>query len=60
MRTLTADPRRVIYRRPELLVDTSSHYCPGCGHGIIHRLIAELLGEMHLGDRTIGVGSVGC
>jgi 2-oxoglutarate/2-oxoacid ferredoxin oxidoreductase subunit beta len=60
MTVLTSDPRRVIYRRPELLADTSTHYCPGCGHGIIHRLVAELLDEMHLGPTTIGVASVGC
>ena len=60
MQTLTSDPRRVIYRRPELLTDTSTHYCPGCGHGIIHRLVAELLDEMHLGPTTIAVASVGC
>jgi 2-oxoglutarate ferredoxin oxidoreductase subunit beta len=60
MQTLTPSPRRVIYRRPELLTDTSTHYCPGCGHGIIHRLVAEVLEEMHLGPTTIGVASVGC
>jgi 2-oxoglutarate ferredoxin oxidoreductase subunit beta len=60
MPTLTSDARRVIYRRPELLADRPTHYCPGCGHGIIHRLVAELLDEMHLGPRTIGVASVGC
>ena len=60
METLTSDPRRVIYRRPELLTDGSTHYCPGCGHGIIHRLVAELLDEMHLGPTTIAVASVGC
>ena len=60
MQTLAPDPRRVIYRRPDLLTDTSTHYCPGCGHGIIHRLVAELLDEMHLGPSTIGVASVGC
>ena len=60
MTTATSDPRRVIYRHPEILVDRSSHYCPGCGHGIVHRLVAELLDEMHLGPRTIGVASVGC
>ena len=60
MQTVTSDPRRVIYRRPELLTDTSTHYCPGCGHGIIHRLVAELLDEMHLGPTTIAVASVGC
>ena len=51
---------RVVYRRPASLTDRPSHYCPGCGHGIIHRLIAELLDEMNLADRTIGVASVGC
>src|SRR4029079_10920795 len=55
MQTLTSDPRRGIYRRPELLTDTSTHYCPGCGHGIIHRLVAELLDEMHLGPTTLRV-----
>lgn len=58
--TVEAPERRVIYQRPDALVDKSTHYCPGCGHGIIHRLIAELLGEMNLTERTIGVASVGC
>lgn len=51
---------RVIAGRPELLADRSTHYCPGCGHGVVHRLIAELLGELRLADRTIAVASVGC
>ncbi|MEO5964272.1 MAG: thiamine pyrophosphate-dependent enzyme [Candidatus Limnocylindrales bacterium] len=51
---------RTIYRPPELLADHPTHYCPGCGHGIVHRLVAELLGEMGLAERTIGVASVGC
>src|SRR5512143_556949 len=58
--TLTTDPRRIIYQRPQSLADKSTHYCPGCGHGIIHRLVAELLDELHLASRTIGVASVGC
>jgi 2-oxoglutarate ferredoxin oxidoreductase subunit beta len=52
--------RRLIYQRPSLLNQKVTHYCPGCGHGIIHRLVAELLDELNLGPRTIGVGSVGC
>jgi 2-oxoglutarate ferredoxin oxidoreductase subunit beta len=60
MQTLTSAPNRVIYRRPDLLVDKPTNYCPGCGHGIIHRLVAELLDEMHLGPSTIAVASVGC
>ena len=55
-----SDGWRLIYRRPALLTDRSTHYCPGCGHGIIHRLIAELLEDMDLAHRTIGVASVGC
>ncbi len=58
--TVASDPKRVIYDRPSLLSDRSTHYCPGCGHGIVHRLVAELLDEMHLGPITIGVASVGC
>jgi len=54
------DTRRRIYGRPTILADRSTHYCSGCGHGIIHRLVAELLDEMALGPRTIGVASVGC
>jgi 2-oxoglutarate ferredoxin oxidoreductase subunit beta len=57
---LTSNRRRPVYRRPELLIDRATHYCPGCGHGIVHRLVAELLDELHLGPRTIGVASVGC
>jgi 2-oxoglutarate ferredoxin oxidoreductase subunit beta len=60
METQTPAPGRLIYRRPELLTDIPTHYCPGCGHGIIQRVVAELLDEMHLGPATIGVASVGC
>jgi 2-oxoglutarate ferredoxin oxidoreductase subunit beta len=60
MATLTTDAPRVIYRRPALLTDRASHYCPGCGHGVVHRLVAELLEEMHLAPTTIAVASVGC
>jgi 2-oxoglutarate ferredoxin oxidoreductase subunit beta len=58
--TIATDPRRIIYRRPASLADKSTHYCPGCGHGIVHRLVAELLDELDLTKRTIGVASVGC
>lgn len=59
MTALTSE-RRAIYRHPESLSDGSTHYCPGCGHGIIHRLVAELLDEMDLAPTTIAVASVGC
>jgi 2-oxoglutarate ferredoxin oxidoreductase subunit beta len=58
--TVPARPGRLIYAPPDILADRSSHYCPGCGHGIIHRVVAEVLDELELGPRTIGVASVGC
>jgi 2-oxoglutarate ferredoxin oxidoreductase subunit beta len=51
---------RLIYRKPDVLLDRSTHYCPGCGHGVIHRLLAEILTELDLPARTIAVAPVGC
>ena len=51
---------QVVYSRPESLADAVTHYCPGCTHGIAHRLVAEVIDEMKLRERTIGVASVGC
>lgn len=51
---------RLVYGHPASLVERASHYCPGCGHGIVHRLLAELIDELGLASRTIGVASVGC
>ncbi len=50
----------VVYQRPESLTDRNTHYCPGCTHGTAHRLIAEVLDEMGLRQKTIGVAPVGC
>jgi 2-oxoglutarate ferredoxin oxidoreductase subunit beta len=50
----------LIYQRPESLSDAVTHYCPGCTHGIAHRLVAETLDEMGLREKTIGVAPVGC
>ncbi|MDE7125263.1 MAG: 2-oxoglutarate oxidoreductase [Muribaculaceae bacterium] len=49
-----------VYTRPRLLLDANMHYCPGCSHGVVHRLVAELIDEMGLEDKTIGVAPVGC
>jgi len=49
-----------VYQRPDALSDTNTHYCPGCTHGVAHRLIAEVVDEMGLRERMIGVASVGC
>ncbi len=53
-------PEVVVYKRPDSLTDVSTHYCPGCTHGVAHRLVAEVLDEMKLRETTIGVASVGC
>ena len=50
----------VIFDRPKSLLDVPTHYCPSCGHGIVHRLVCEVLDEMELGGNTIGVVPVGC
>ena len=50
----------VVYQHPDALVDITTHYCPGCTHGVAHRLVAEVIDEMGLAERTIGVASVGC
>jgi 2-oxoglutarate ferredoxin oxidoreductase subunit beta len=50
----------IVYQHPDSLVDVSTHYCPGCTHGVAHRLVAEVIDEMGLAERTIGVASVGC
>lgn len=49
-----------IYSHPKALRDTSTHYCPGCGHGIAHRLIAEIVDELGIREKVIGVAPVGC
>ena len=49
-----------VFEKPNALTDAVLHYCPGCTHGIIHRLVAEAIDELGLNGRTIGVASVGC
>ena len=50
----------VVFERPKSLVDVSTHYCPGCTHGIIHRILCEVIDEMGIEGDTIGVCPVGC
>ncbi|MEG1942260.1 MAG: thiamine pyrophosphate-dependent enzyme [Angelakisella sp.] len=50
----------VTYEKTKMLSDAPMHYCPGCTHGIIHKLVAEVIEEMHAEGRTVGVASVGC
>jgi 2-oxoglutarate ferredoxin oxidoreductase subunit beta len=57
MTTATTQP---VYAPPESLTGTPTHFCPGCGHGIVHRLVAEVIDELNIRERTIGVAPVGC
>jgi 2-oxoglutarate ferredoxin oxidoreductase subunit beta len=49
-----------VFSKPQALKDCPTHYCPGCGHGIAHRLIAETIDELGIRGRTIGIAPVGC
>ena len=53
-------PENRVYKKPALLNDTHMHYCPGCSHGVVHKIVAELIEEMGLQDRAVGVAPVGC
>jgi len=48
------------FKRPEALAEQDSHYCPGCTHGVAHRLVAEVIDELGIIGRTVGIAPVGC
>ena len=50
----------IVFEKPKSLTDATLHYCPGCTHGIIHRLVAEAIDELGIQGKTIGVAPVGC
>ncbi|MBO7254100.1 MAG: 2-oxoglutarate oxidoreductase, partial [Clostridia bacterium] len=50
----------VVFDKPKALTDVPFHYCPGCTHGIVHRLVAEVLDELGIEGDTIGIAPVGC
>ena len=50
----------VAYHKPNLMNDNPMHYCPGCSHGVVHKLIAEVIEEMGMEERSIGISPVGC
>jgi 2-oxoglutarate ferredoxin oxidoreductase subunit beta len=54
------DDMETVFERTQVLKDCPTHYCPGCGHGIAHRLIAEVIDELDIQERTIGIAPVGC
>ncbi|MBP5559734.1 MAG: 2-oxoglutarate oxidoreductase [Bacteroidales bacterium] len=50
----------LVYKKPELLNDVPMHYCPGCSHGVVHKLVSEVIAEMGMADKTIAISPVGC
>ena len=50
----------IVYKKTPVLTDNVMHYCPGCSHGVVHKIIAEVIEEMGIQDKTIGVSPVGC
>jgi 2-oxoglutarate ferredoxin oxidoreductase subunit beta len=53
-------PENLVYAKPSLLNDNAMHYCPGCSHGVVHKLIAEVIEEMGMADKAVGISPVGC
>ena len=58
--TSIMQPENLIYQRPKTLTDNVMHYCPGCGHGVAHRLVMEAIDNMGIQSETVGVAPVGC
>jgi 2-oxoglutarate ferredoxin oxidoreductase subunit beta len=53
-------PENLVYGKSVIQEDVYMHYCPGCSHGVVHKIMAELIGEMGLQEKTVGVAPVGC
>jgi len=60
MTTNIISPENLVYAKPALLNDTTMHYCPGCSHGVVHKLIAEVIAEMGMEEKSVGISPVGC
>lgn len=60
MSTTIIDPKNLVYAKPALMNENQMHYCPGCSHGVVHKLIAEVIEEMGLREKTIAIAPVGC
>ena len=53
-------PENLVYKKSNVLTENVMHYCPGCGHGTAHRLVAEVIEELGIQDKPVGVSPVGC
>ena len=59
-RNQIVQPENIVCKKPTLMNDNNMHYCPGCSHGVVHKLIAEVIEEMGMEDKAVGVSPVGC
>jgi 2-oxoglutarate ferredoxin oxidoreductase subunit beta len=57
---VSLEGKEVVYKRPKALTDAQTHYCPGCGHGTVHRVLAEIIDELGIQGQVVGVAPVGC
>ena len=57
---LVEEEYELVYNKPSTMVDAPMHYCPGCYHGLVHKLLMEVVEEMDIQEQTIGVAPVGC
>ena len=53
-------PENLVYKKSSVLTDNVMHFCPGCTHGVVHKVVAEVIEEMGIQEKTIGVSPVGC
>lgn len=54
------NPANLVYEKTTVMNDTPMHYCPGCSHGVIHKILGEIIQEMDIQEKTIGIAPVGC
>ena len=57
---VTKNEMEIVYKKPKTITDTPMHYCPGCGHGVVHKILMEVIDELGIQDQTIGIAPVGC
>ncbi len=57
---VTKNEMEIVYKKPQTITDTPMHYCPGCGHGVVHKILMEVVDELGIQDQTIGIAPVGC
>lgn len=53
-------PENLVYEKSKVQIDTIMHYCPGCSHGVVHKILSEVIDELGIQERTIGIAPVGC